>query len=122
MRFETSEGTVVVKFRHTMPSVEISVYDPTYLEGNNLAALVREIRQKVIKRQGNTFCEVLLDVDKTGKAYTSFSGIAYTHENDNYNKETGRLESLKHALDFAIKNEIISKTYSREILAGYYAR
>jgi hypothetical protein len=71
--------------------------------------------------QGSTTCEVQIDVLYGYAAYQYF-GTAFTHPNDMYKKETGRLLSLTRAVEYAVKDGTISEADGRSIMSGYYSR
>ena len=109
IRFSSEElGTVTLKFRHTLPNVEIK-------RNNDLTSMVNNM--KVVP--GKTECVMEL-TDKDIPDYIEvYTGTAYTHPSDQYKKEIGRELSLKRAITAAgFQTDVIG----RKIMAGYYAR
>lgn len=104
MKFETkSLGTVRMKFRHTFPSVHVKN------QSSRLASTKFEIQQ------GETMC--LLNLPEM-EASDCVIGMAYTHPQDSYNKETGRVLALTRAIETLNLNG----AQQREVLAAYYSR
>jgi len=104
-------GNVVIKFRHFLPDIEIPA------QNNSLTSMVRAIKLT----QGQTLCQLQLGVENN-VADVEFYGQAFTHPNDNYKKETGRVLSLTRAIEEAVKSGCITAAASRDIMVGYYSR
>jgi len=109
-------GNVVIKFRHFLPDIEIPA------QNNSLTSMVRAIKLT----QGQTLCQLQLGVESSEDGLLSveveFYGRAFTHPNDNYKKEIGRVLSLTRAVDEAVKSGTITAAAAREVMAGYYSR
>ena len=106
IRFATKKmGTVTLKFRHHLPTVEIK-------KNNDLISMVNNMKVT----QGSTEC--FMQIDDGNGPIIEFFGLAHTHPADHYNKETGR----KIALERAIEAACLTPAESREIMAGYFSR
>lgn len=106
IRFVTKDlGTVTLKFRHHLPTVEVK-------QNNDLISMVNGMKVT----QGSTEC--FMQMDDGEDPIVEFFGMAHTHPADHYNKETGRVLSLQRAIEAAD----LTPAQQREIMAGYYSR
>ncbi len=104
MKFETKTlGTVRMKFRHQHPVVTVKT------QNSRLSSTKFDVQQ------GETTCLLNLETMEPGD---SAIGKAYTHPDDSYDKETGRIISLTRAMEVLG----LDKSQSREILSAYYSR
>lgn len=104
MKFETKTlGTVRMKFRHQHPSVTVK----------NQPSRLSSVKLDIV--HGETMC--LLNLE-TMEPSDYAIGKAYTHPDDSYDKETGRLISLTRAMEILG----LSNSESRELLSAYYGR
>lgn len=103
IRFNTpSLGQVTLKFRHELPNI-------TFNRNNDLTAMINSLKL----HQGTTQC--LMSLDDVGEEWV---GQAFTHREDQYDKEVGRQYSLERALEVAD----LTPSQEREIMVGYYSR
>ncbi len=120
MKFFTKNlGAVVLKFRHSLPTVFIPEVS---LTGNNLNHLLEKAKKSIEVYPGETTCDIFLGATLDGDYDYSFFGSASCFETDNYSRDIGRETALKHALEFALQREVVTSADVREIWAGYYMR
>ena len=107
---------VTIKFRHYLPEVILVG------QQNSLAATMKTC---VKQFQGCTECMLIIGGVPTGSEQSSyapseltFHGYSYTHPEDQYKKETGRLLSLGRAIEAAS----LSDFEARQVMVGYYSR
>jgi hypothetical protein len=98
-------GIVDIFFFHHLPNVEVPNCH------NNLIGMLRNLK---ISR-GYTDCELVFHNEELPSCAW---GKAYTHPNDQYDKERGRELSLRRAIQAAG----MSDQGLRQVLSGYYSR
>jgi hypothetical protein len=113
IKFEDENlGKVVIRFRHTLPSVTV----PN--QNNSLVSILNGIKVN----QGKTECTINIDCDDSNSPMYMFFGTAHTHPSDHYKKETGRVLALNRAVASMMAFDLFNEADGRAVMAGYYSR